>query len=145
MFRFFWPGMWVGLLLGMTTPAQAQESRLPLVELKENSPNPFFPSTAMPFDIHQEVCAGGRQPVVTMHIYNVLVQVVAIPILQGSSTSERLENVRLRCGSHVAFWDGRNRDGREVPDGVYYYQLLVDGERVSTRKMIVRRESRGAD
>jgi hypothetical protein len=143
MFRFIWPGMWVGLLLGMTTAAAAQEDRSPLVELKENSPNPFFPSTAMPFDIHQEVCVGGRQPVVTMHIYNVLVQIVAIPVLQ-ESPGERLENIRLRCGSHVAYWDGKSRDGREVPDGVYYYQLLVDGERVSTRKMIVRREPRSA-
>jgi hypothetical protein len=144
MFRLLWPGMWVGLLLGMTTPLLAQQNRQAPVELKENSPNPFFPSTAMPFDIHQEVCASGHQPVVTMHVYNVLVQVVAIPILQGSA-SERLENVRLRCGSHIAYWDGRNREGREVPDGVYYYQLVVDGERVSTRKMIVRREVRSAE
>jgi hypothetical protein len=144
MFRFYWPGMWVGLLLGITTPVAGQDNGSPLVELKENSPNPFFPSTAMPFDIHQEVCASGHQPVVTMHIYNVLVQVVAIPVLQGSS-GERLENVRLRCGSHVAYWDGRNREGREVADGVYYYQLLVDGERISTRKMIVRREPRSAE
>jgi hypothetical protein len=141
MFRFIWPGMWVGLLLGVTVPAAAQEGRAPPVELKENSPNPFFPSTAMPFDIHQEVCANGHQPVVTMHIYNVLVQVVAIPTLHDSA-GPRLENERLRCGSHIAYWDSRNRDGREVSDGVYYYQLLVDGERISTRKMIVRRITR---
>jgi hypothetical protein len=133
--------MWVGLLLGVTMPAWAQDHARPPVELKENTPNPFFPSTAMPFDIHQEVCANGHQPVVTMHIYNVLVQVVAIPTLQDS-TGGRLENVRLPCGSHTAYWDSRNRDGREVSDGVYYYQLLVDGERVSTRKMIVRRITR---
>ena len=144
MFRFVWPGMWVGLLLGITTAAAAQETRVQPVELKENSPNPFFPATAMPFDIHQEVCVNGHQPVVTMHIYNVLVQVVAIPTLQDSA-GVRLENVRLRCGVHVAYWDSRNREGREVPDGVYYYQLLVDGERVSTRKMIVRRITRNGD
>jgi hypothetical protein len=143
MFRFVFPGMWVGLLLGMTSSLAAQEPRPP-VELKENTPNPFFPSTVMPFDIHQEVCANGHQPVVTMHIYNVLVQVVAVPTLQGGS-EERLEGIRLRCGSHLAYWDGKNREGREVPDGVYYYQLLVDGERVSTRKMIVLREARNAE
>jgi hypothetical protein len=136
--------MWVGLLLGVALPAAAQENRVPPVELKENTPNPFFPSTAMPFDIHQEVCAKGHQPVVSMHIYNVLVQVVAIPTLQDSA-GERLDNVRLRCGLHVAYWDSRNREGRDVPDGVYYYQLLVDGERVSTRKMIVRRIARSGN
>ena len=143
MFRYVRPGMWVGLLLGIAAPAVSQESPSP-GELRENTPNPFFPSTTMPFEIHQEVCARSHQPVVTMHIYNVLVQVVATPVLQGPS-NERLENVRLPCGSHAAYWDGRNREGREVPDGVYYYQLLVDGERISTRKMIVRREPSSAE
>ncbi|MEO8201092.1 MAG: hypothetical protein ABI679_11270 [Gemmatimonadota bacterium] len=140
MFRLVWPGLWVGLLLGIAAPAMAQEAQPAHAELKENSPNPFFPTTTMPFDIHQEVCAKGHEPLVSMQIYNVLVQVVAVPVL-GDASGQRLENVRLRCGGHKAYWDGKNRDGREVPDGVYYYQLLVDGERISTRKMIVRRES----
>lgn len=140
MFRFVWPGLWLGLLLGIPVSASAQDADLPRAELRENVPNPFFPSTTMPFDIRQEVCAKEHEPLVTMQIYNVLVQVVAVPVM-GDSSGVRLENIRLRCGNHKAFWDGKNRDGREVPDGVYYYQLLVDGERISTRKMIVRRES----
>ena len=139
MVRTIRPGMWVGLLLGIASPVMAQETPAVRIELKENTPNPFFPSTTIAFAIHREVCSRGHQPVVTMRVYNVLVQVVAVPMLQDS-TGQRLENVRLRCGSYIAYWDGKGRDGREVPDGVYYYQLVVDGERVSTRKMIVRRE-----
>ncbi|HEV8123369.1 MAG TPA: hypothetical protein VGP80_03930 [Gemmatimonadales bacterium] len=138
MVRMFRPGMWVGLLLGIAFPAMAQESTAPRIELRENTPNPFFPSTTITFEIHREVCNRGHQPVVTLRVYNVLVQVVAAPTLKDS-TGQRLENVRLRCGSYLAYWDGKARDGHEVPDGVYYYQLVVDGERVSTRKMIVRR------
>lgn len=139
MIRMVRPGMWVGLLLGIAFPVMAQESTAPRIELRENTPNPFFPSTIIVFEIHREVCSRGHQPVITMRVYNVLVQVVAVPTLQDS-TGQRLENVRLRCGSYRAYWDGKGRDGREVADGVYYYQLVVDGERVSTRKMIVRRE-----
>ena len=139
MIRMVRPGMWVALLLGIASPALAQDPSAPRVELRENTPNPFFPSTTIPFDIHREVCSRGHQPVVTMRVYNVLVQIVGIPTLRDS-TGQRLENVRLRCGSYIAYWDGKGRDGREVADGVYYYQLLVDGERISTRKMIVRRE-----
>ncbi len=139
MIRMFRPGMWVGLLLGIAFPVMAQESTAPpRIELRENTPNPFFPSTTITFEIHKEVCNRGHQPVVTLRVYNVLVQVVAAPTIKDS-TGQRLENVRLRCGSYVAYWDGRGRDGHEVHDGVYYYQLVVDGERVSTRKMIVRR------
>lgn len=139
MFRMVTAGTWAGLLLGMAIPALAQDPPTPRVELRENSPNPFFPSTTIQFDIHREVCSSGHEPIVTLRIYNVLVQVVAVPTL-SDSTGQRLENLRLRCGSYLAYWDGKGRDGRPVSDGVYYYQLLVDGERISTRKMIVRRE-----
>jgi hypothetical protein len=111
----------------------------PRVELKENYPNPFFPATTIPFEISQEVCARGHQPVVSLKIYNVLVQVVAIPTL-ASGSGERLDSLRLRCGKYRAFWDGKYLDGkREATTGVYYSQLTVDGERF-TRKMIAQKK-----
>ncbi|HEU4570624.1 MAG TPA: hypothetical protein VFS07_08630 [Gemmatimonadales bacterium] len=127
-------------------PAAAQQHRppprppaqRPSAELKENSPNPFYPATLIPFTIHPEECTDGHQPLVSLKVYNVLVQVVAIPVLQ-SSKGEVLENIHLPCGEHVALWDGRTLDGRADPaPGVYYSQLTVDGVRY-TRKMIVRR------
>ncbi|HEY0350837.1 MAG TPA: T9SS type A sorting domain-containing protein [Gemmatimonadales bacterium] len=114
----------------------------PRVELKENYPNPFFPATTIPFEISREVCARGHQPVVSLKIYNVLVQVVAIPTLANGS-SEKLDSLRLRCGQYRAVWDGKYLDGkREATTGVYYYQLIVDGERF-TRKMIAQRKIAG--
>jgi hypothetical protein len=116
----------------------------PRVELKENYPNPFFPTTTIPFVISQEVCARGHQPVVSLKVYNVLVQVVAIPVLNAGAASrpagERLDSLRLRCGEYRAYWDGKYLDGRgEATPGVYYYQLTVDGERF-TRKMIAQKK-----
>nr|MBA2460027.1 T9SS type A sorting domain-containing protein [Gemmatimonadales bacterium] len=111
----------------------------PRVELKENYPNPFFPATTIPFTISREVCARGHQPVVSLRVYNVLVQVVAIPVLANGS-AERVDSLRLRCGEYRAHWDGKYLDGRrEATPGVYYYQLTVDGERF-TRKMIAQRK-----
>jgi hypothetical protein len=76
---------------------------------------------------------------VSLKIYNVLVQVVAIPTL-ASGSGERLDSLRLRCGEYQAFWDGQYMDGeREAVPGVYYYQLTVDGERF-TRKMIAQKK-----
>ena len=83
----------------------------------------------------REGSSAGGQP----EVYNVLVQVVAIPTLANGS-SERLDSLRLRCGEYRAFWDGQYLDGeREATPGVYYYQLTVDGERF-TRKMIAQRK-----
>ena len=140
MVRFMWPGWWLGLLVGAGSPVAAQANVLPpRVELKENYPNPFFPVTTIPFEISREVCARGHQPVVSLKIYNVLVQVVAITTL-GVRSSERVDSLRLRCGPYRAFWDGRYLDGkREASPGVYYYQLTVDGERF-TRKMIAQKK-----
>jgi hypothetical protein len=145
MVRMAWPGWWLGLLVGVGTPVAAQANvDPPRVELKENYPNPFFPTTTIPFVISQEVCARGHQPVVTLKVYNVLVQVVAIPVLNDGlssrSVGERLDSLRLRCGEYRAFWDGKYLDGRgEATPGVYYYQLTVDGERF-TRKMIAQKK-----
>ncbi len=140
MFRWTRPGLWVGLLLATGTPAGAQSAPPPRVELGESTPNPFFPATSIPFEIHQEVCAKGHRPVVSLRIYNVLTQWVATPVLRGRG--DTLNSLQLSCGKFVAYWDGRYRDGkREVTTGIYYARLIVEGERVVTRKMIARREA----
>ncbi|MDP9144844.1 MAG: T9SS type A sorting domain-containing protein [Actinomycetota bacterium] len=130
------------LFFGVGPPAAAQQNRPPppppSATLGENTPNPFYPATLIPFAIRIEECTDGTQPLVSLKIYNVLVQQVAVPVLQ-SRRGETLDNIRIPCGSHVALWDGRTSDGRaDPPSGVYYYQLTVNGVRY-TRKMIVRR------
>ncbi len=140
MVRPAWAGWWLGLVLG-TGPSVAAQVDVPppLAEVEENYPNPFFPATTIPFQILPAACAGGHQPAVSLKMYNVLVQVVAVPVLVGGS-GERLDSLRLGCGAHEAYWDGKYLDGRgEVSPGVYYFQLTVDGERY-TRKMIGRRQ-----
>jgi hypothetical protein len=131
----YWPGVLLALLLGVSAEASAQGRPPPPVEIRENYPNPFFPSTTIPFVLGPELCEGGHQPLVSVKLYNVLVQVMAVPILLNSN-GEKLDNLRLRCGEHAAFWDGKVGDGtRELSPGVYYAQFTVDGERY-TLKMI---------
>ena len=112
----------------------------PNVELKQNYPNPFNPATTIPFTLGGENFANGHRPRVSLKIYNVLAQLVAVPILQGSGAP--LQELELTCGSQTgcdftAYWDGKvlNSD-REAASGVYIFQLVVDGRRF-TRKMIV--------
>ncbi len=55
----------------------------------------------------------------TLRIYNILAQLVAVPILQGSG--EHLENVLLvwnGTGDYTAYWDGMILNtGREAASG----------------------------
>jgi hypothetical protein len=70
-----------------------------------------------------------------VRIYNVLAQLVAIPIAQDSG--EPLDKIKLTCGDHVGYWDGKVRGtGREAASGIYIYELVVDGER-SAKKMLI--------
>ena len=109
--------------------------------LGQNYPNPFNPTTTIPFLVGDPpTCTDqGRVHRVTLRIYNVLAQLVAIPILQGTSgnAGQPLENVQLSCGQYTAYWDGMYlRTNREVASGVYLYRLEVDGK-PWVRKMIV--------
>ncbi len=138
--RYAWAVLGLGLAAVGTRETVAQEPNPPpTVDLRQNYPNPFNPATTIPFVLDGQLFANGHRPKVSLRIYNVLAQLVAIPILQGSG--DKLDNVELTCtgGScaFTAYWDGKvlNSD-REAASGVYLYQLVVDGVRY-TRKMIV--------
>ncbi len=130
----------LGLVAGVDgVPGQA--SPPPQVELKQNFPNPFNPATTIPFTLNGELFANGHRPKVSLKIYNVLAQLVATPILQG--TGEDLNDLELTCGTPSlgctfnGYWDGKVlKSDKEAASGVYIYQLVVDGKRF-TRKMIV--------
>ena len=117
-----------------TTPPPRRESA---GKLGQNYPNPFNPETTIPFTIGDSPACEepGRTYRVTLRIYNVLAQLVAIPLLEGGG--QKLENVPLTCGSYTAFWNGKYLDSdREVASGIYLYRLEVDGKAV-VKKMIV--------
>src|SRR5256886_13706379 len=120
----------VGGGLGQAPPAPPP----PSVELKQNFPNPFNPATTIPFSLNGDLFANGHRPKVSLRIYNVLAQLVATPILQG--TGEELNDLELTCSSPStgctfnAYWDGNvGKTDQEAASGVYIYQLIVDGRR----------------
>jgi hypothetical protein len=123
-----WALMMLGLTLLAPTRARAQEcSPKEKVGLCRNYPNPFNPETFIPFRVDAELFANGQKPVVTVRIYNVLAQLVAVPILQGSG--EKLDQHALAfngTGSFTAYWDGKYQGTeREAASGVYLYQLTI--------------------
>lgn len=141
--RYAWA---VAVALGLVAVAAGWvDAQVPVpapVELKQNYPNPFNPATTIPFYMSGGLFVDGHRPRVSLKIYNVLAQLVAVPILQG--TGEPLDDLELNCSagpgggcSFNAYWDGKvlNTD-REAASGIYIYQLIVDGRRY-TKKMIV--------
>ena len=139
---------WLAVGLALASPslvkAQQQDTtrRGGQVELLQNYPNPFNPTTTIPFRLNADLFRNGHRPVVSLRIYNILAQLVAVPILQSSG--QPLNGIPLDCldqsggyCTYSAYWDGNYLNtGREAASGIYVYQLVVDGVRQS-KKMVV--------
>lgn len=139
--QFAWALVSLGLLIAAPGALRAQEEGGDaLVQLHRNYPNPFNPETTIPFTLSPSLWANGQQPIVSLRIYNVLAQLVAIPILQGSG--EKLDKVALAwngTGEYSAYWDGKVLGtDRDAASGVYIYQLVVNGRAFAKKMTIVK-------
>jgi hypothetical protein len=152
-----WAALVLVLALGVFMPrvmaAQTGSGQIPSklsrpgMTLGQNYPNPFNPETWIPFTVGMDAgdpptCADlGRQHKVTLRVYNVLAQVVAIPVLQGGSSGvaggQPIENLMLTCSQYKAYWDGKVLNtGREAASGVYIVKLEVDGKVLVSRVLV---------
>ena len=107
--------------------------------LEQNYPNPFNPETRIPFVLSPDLFAEGRSPVVTIRIFNILQQVVAVPTALRHPLGEGVPVANLEYslpGRFEAYWDGTDTNGRQVASGIYLMQLTVNGVS-QTRKMYV--------
>jgi hypothetical protein len=128
-----------------TGPAPAVRLRADGFDLGQSDPNPTAGDTRLPFFVGDPpTCRDARRRYrVSLRIYNLLAQEVAVPVLLGpngeSEGARRLENVELNCRQYTAFWDGRVQGTQNpAPEGMYLYRLVVNGRAV-VRKLIVRR------
>ncbi len=97
----------------------SDDTELPsLIQLHQNSPNPFTPSTTIRFALSVPLR-------VNLSIYGI----------QGRLIRTLVDDVRSP-GDHIVEWDGRDAAGADVAAGVYLYRLST-GELEETRKMIL--------
>src|ERR1041385_8477558 len=135
--RYAWAmlglGLWVAGAVGGTRQAVGQAPS-PTIGSQQSRSSLFNPATTIPFRVSGELFLKGHRPVVSLRIYNVLAQLVAIPVLRG--TGKALDGLALTCPTQMgcrydAYWDGVVANtGQPAASGVYIYQLVVDGQRV---------------
>src|SRR6185369_16491676 len=104
------------------------QAKKPVVRMSQNYPNPFNPETQIDFwvDDYPSCPAGGKLHRVSLKVYNILAQIVAVPVLRSSSSGvaggQRLDGVMLPCGKYTAYWNGKYlNSSREVASGVYLW------------------------
>jgi hypothetical protein len=123
-----------------TRPTGRQASEF---SLEQNYPNPFprGSSTRIPIILGERLFGEGAPVVVSLRVYNVLQQQVAIPTAIGHPAGEGapvLELEYTQPGRHLALWDGRDQNGNQLVAGVYFVQLTVNGASLSRRAFLTR-------
>src|SRR5438094_6903635 len=153
--KHLWRALFVVLVIGAFMPSRSAGQGITQTaggqgaglqqQLGQNFPNPVNRDTRIPFFVGDPSgCAdAGRQHRVSLRIYNLLAQQVAVPVLQGgfgnAAGGEPLESLLLTCGVYLAYWDGKySQTGNDVASGIYLFRLEVDGK-VLVKKMIVRK------
>ncbi len=90
--------------------------------LLKNYPNPFNPSTTIPFEI------GGKRPApVVLEVFNMLGERVNV-----------LVNERLQPGVYEVAWNATDFNGTPLPSGIYFYQLKAADFRQTGKMALLR-------
>jgi FlgD Ig-like domain len=98
-----------------------QPARIPAAAfLAQNIPNPFNPTTRIQYGV-----PAGNSASVRLVIYDTA----------GRQVRELVRGTEAP-GVHSALWDGRDDSGRRVSSGIFYYRLLVAGQSM-TRKLVL--------
>lgn len=89
-------------------------------ELSQNYPNPFNLETTISFKIPYK-------SKVELVIYNILGEEVRTLISR-----------QLAAGSYRVSWDGRDKEGKTAPSGVYIYELKAEGIGLSKKMLLLK-------
>lgn len=119
--------------LFLSPPAAAQQDTS---RIDAPRPFPVLPTALVPFRLSADLCLNNNLPSVSLRVYNVLAQPVAVLRLR-TARSEPIEALRLPCGRYVARWDGTIDNGARIaPPGLYYLHLIADGRRRSLQLIV---------
>lgn len=94
-------------------------------ELFQNHPNPFNPSTNIPFTVYGSPFIVNRPLHTTLTVYNILGQKVRILVDEPKTP-----------GNYEVIWDGKNEKGKDLSSGIYFYQLKL-GKIIQTKRMVL--------
>jgi hypothetical protein len=112
------------------SPTDVDEEFLGIPEgfsLGRNYPNPFNPTTNIPFTVSGSQLIIHSSSHTTLKIYNILGQLVRTLV-----DEDKLP------GRYNVVWDGKDNYGKEVSSGIYFYQLITKNY-TDTKKMVLLR------
>lgn len=94
------------------------QHNVPIIELKQNTPNPFKSSTSIQYYIPEPSH-------VEISVYNILGQKVTT-----------LLSTHKESGEYVLTWNGLDENGTRLSSGIYFYKLMTDSFS-NVKKMLI--------
>jgi hypothetical protein len=104
----------------LTSEESSPEVPIYGIELAQNAPNPFNPSTTISFTLNNATD-------VEVSVFNLRGQKVTT-LLQGSANA----------GRNTIHWDGTDSAGRSVASGVYLYRLTAGQQTIQRRMLLLK-------
>ena len=94
------------------------------LKLEQNQPNPFSKDTRINFEIPAN---GDKEVRVFMRVYNTRGQLV-----------KTLIHMDMEPGKYSVIWNGNLDDGGQVPDGLYFLELVIPNQREVLNIAVIR-------
>ncbi|MCK4357520.1 MAG: hypothetical protein KAW92_02015, partial [Candidatus Cloacimonetes bacterium] len=95
--------------------------------LYQNYPNPFSSSTAISFNLATDLC---RLP--QIRIYNIKGQ-----LIRSLECGESLSAKAPMYGDYSILWDGKDENGKQLSNGIYFYKLSIGNTVVDIKKCLL--------
>ncbi len=88
-------------------------------KLEQNFPNPFNPETTIKYSV-------SRKSFVQIKVYDISGRLINSLVAKA-----------LSAGSYSAVWNGKDITGNNVSSGIYFYNMIIDGGKSVSRKMLL--------
>lgn len=92
------------------------------IRLNQNWPNPFRATTSISYQL-----TANKSVMVILKLYDITGKEI-----------RTLVNAIQKPGDYSIAWDGLNNKGEEVPKGIYYYMLTIDGCSMSRKAVFIK-------
>lgn len=112
----------------------------PALSIEPSDPNPFSTGTRIPFELGESLFEDDAEVRVSMRVYNLLYQEVAIPVAIEEFAAERsIQELRYPApGQYSGFWDGTAQDGNPAAPGPYFVQVTAREQKAVGKLLLSR-------
>ena len=112
----------------------------PVLSVKPSDPNPFSDSTRIPFELGESLFEEDAEVLVSMRVFNLLYQEVAVPVaVEEFAAGRPIESLAYPApGPYAGVWDGKVTDGSPAAPGPYFVQVTA-GDYKAVGKLLLSR------